>query len=108
MASTNWYKTFDREQLILRDVLAIDRTRLAYERTLLAYMRSGLYFVFAGLSILAFETLTEIHYLGWGLIPLGIGTVIVGVLRHIYRVRRLSVLDPARIRIVSEGADEEL
>ncbi len=36
------------EELILRDHLALDRTRLANERTLLAYMRTALMLVVAG------------------------------------------------------------
>ena len=35
------YSQFDSDDLILRDHLAIERTRLANERTLLAYLRSG-------------------------------------------------------------------
>ena len=33
---------FTAEELILRDHLALDRTRLANERTLLAYLRTAL------------------------------------------------------------------
>ena len=39
---------FTVEELILRDHLAIDRTRLANERTLLAYLRTALMLVVAG------------------------------------------------------------
>lgn len=36
------YERFEKEDLILRDELAIDRTRLANERTYLAYLRTAL------------------------------------------------------------------
>jgi putative membrane protein len=39
---------FTAEELILRDHLALDRTRLANERTLLAYLRTALMLVVAG------------------------------------------------------------
>jgi len=38
----NPYDRFRRDELILRDVLAIDRTILSNERTVLAYLRSAL------------------------------------------------------------------
>ena len=39
-----------REELILRDHLALDRTRLANERTLLAYLRTALMLMVAGVT----------------------------------------------------------
>ncbi|MBL8031437.1 MAG: DUF202 domain-containing protein, partial [Candidatus Doudnabacteria bacterium] len=38
------------QHLILRDHLAVDRTRLAVERAFLAYIRTGLTFLVAGVS----------------------------------------------------------
>lgn len=45
-----YYKEFNAD-LILRDVLAIDRTILANERTLLSYLRTSLTFGLAGLTL---------------------------------------------------------
>ena|SRR5690349_14961452 len=39
------------KDLILREYLAIERTRLANETTLLAYIRTGLYFIVAGSTL---------------------------------------------------------
>lgn len=39
------------KDLVLREYLAIERTRLANERTLLTYIRTGLYFLVAGSTI---------------------------------------------------------
>ena len=39
-------------QLILRDVLAIDRTRLANERTLLAWLRTALMLLISGVTLI--------------------------------------------------------
>ena len=39
---------YSREELILRDHLALDRTRLANERTLLSYLRTALMLMVAG------------------------------------------------------------
>ena len=50
-------------EIILRDILAIDRTRLANQRTLLAYIRTGLYFIATAVGI-AFLRKNDILY-GW-------------------------------------------
>ena len=41
--------------MILRDHLALERTRLANERTLLAYTRSSCYLVIGGLALVQLE-----------------------------------------------------
>lgn len=38
------------KEVILRDYLAIERTRLANERTLLSYIRSSLYLLLGGMA----------------------------------------------------------
>jgi len=52
-------------ELILRDTLAIERTKLANERTFLAYFRSSLFFLGTGLSIIHINFFEEVNYLGW-------------------------------------------
>jgi putative membrane protein len=39
------------KDLVLREHLAIERTRLANETTMLAYIRTGLYFIVAGSTL---------------------------------------------------------
>lgn len=39
------------KDLVLREYLAIERTKLANETTLLAYIRTGLYFLVAGSTL---------------------------------------------------------
>ncbi|MBF0313426.1 MAG: DUF202 domain-containing protein [Oligoflexia bacterium] len=48
------YSQFNREQLILRDWLAIDRTILANKRTLLAYIRTSMTFCISGVTAIHF------------------------------------------------------
>jgi len=43
------------DELILRDHLALVRTRLANERTLLSYIRSALYLLIGGIALLQLE-----------------------------------------------------
>ena len=77
------------QQLILRDVLAIDRTRLANERTLLSWMRTAVMVLVSGLTLLKlFSGSWLMQGLGAFLIPLGLLAAGVG-LRNYLRVRTL-------------------
>jgi len=51
--------------LILRDLLAMERTKLANERTFLAYFRTSIFFLGTGISIIHINFFAEITYLGW-------------------------------------------
>ncbi|WP_104735136.1 DUF202 domain-containing protein [Hanstruepera ponticola] len=51
------------EQVILRDYLAIERTRLANERTLLSYIRSSLYLLLGGIAFFQLKEFTNFKYL---------------------------------------------
>lgn len=75
-----------RDELILRDVLAIDRTILANERTLLAYFRTMLALVAAGGSLLHFVQATWALVSGWALV--GAGLLLFGV--GVWRFRRVN------------------
>lgn len=71
------------KDLILREYLAIERTRLANETTLLAYIRTGLYFLVAG-STLGQVVDTEFWKIaGLPLIGIGLLIVLTGVISFI-------------------------
>lgn len=75
----------DKEELILRDKLAIDRTHLANERTFLAYFRSFLVFASSGIAVWQIDALAEIWYLGVILISISPAFLFVGA----YNYRRI-------------------
>jgi putative membrane protein len=54
------------EDLILRDLLAVERTKLANERTFLAYFRSSVFFFATGISIISIHLFEKVDFLGWG------------------------------------------
>jgi putative membrane protein len=84
------------QQLILRDVLAIDRTRLANERTLLSWIRTALMLLVSGVTLLKlFEGVLVMEVLGAVLIPAGILTAGLGVRRYL------------RTRALIEAADKD-
>ena len=75
------------KDLVLREYLAIERTKLANETTLLAYIRTGLYFLVAG-STLGHLIATEFWRLvGPPLIVVGLIIMVLGVIRYL-RLRK--------------------
>ena len=83
------YSELYKEELILRDFLATDRTILANERTFLAYMRTMLALIVAGISFVKVFEDPIVHVVGWIFIPLGILTLVMGIIR--YRTMYLAI-----------------
>ena len=76
------YDNIPPEKLILRDVLALDRTLLANERTLLAYMRTATMLLISGITIIKlFSDNPSMVIFGYLLLPVSLGTAILGTLR---------------------------
>ena len=73
---------FTAEELILRDHLAIDRTKLANERTLLAYLRTALMLMVAGATAdgVMGGSMTVI-VTGWSMIVFGVAVAVFGTWR---------------------------
>lgn len=59
-------------QLILRDRLALERTRLANVRTLFSYVRTALYLLTAGIGVLQIKSISHLDGLAWVCIVAGI------------------------------------
>lgn len=91
MSDMDPYARFAQQELVLRDELAIDRTLLANERTLLSYLRSGLALVIAGISIIHFVPRGWFMCVGIACIPLGVVTVLIGILRFRHMHAKISV-----------------
>ena len=70
------------EELILRDHLALDRTRLANERTLLAYVRTAFMLIVAGATALKlFVETPAVVVTAWLFIILGAIVALFGTFR---------------------------
>ncbi len=78
-----------KEDLFLRDHLAAQRTTLANERTFLAYIRTALTLLVAGVSFIKFFGSVVIQVLGWILIPLGVFTLVRGIISFRKMARRI-------------------
>ncbi len=86
------YSRFEKDHLILRDELAIDRTLLANERTLLAYLRSGMTLVIAGVTIIHFSTGGWFQVVGVVCIPIGFVVGTIGIRRYRKMNRSISLI----------------
>lgn len=87
------YSQFRREEMILRDHLANDRTVLANERTFLAYLRTTLAFCGAGVVVIkVFPDGVAGQVIGWALIPMGVAVLGIGLSRFLKCHRALNQL----------------
>lgn len=77
----------NREPLILRDHLALERTRLSNERTLLSYVRSALYLLVGGIAMIQVEGFGNLHYAGYLALGIAVLSLLIGVFRFT-RLRR--------------------
>lgn len=84
--STNKFKG---EELLLRDYLAIERTRLANVRTLFAYIRTSLYLLTAGIGILQVDSISQLDGLAWVCIIAGIILFFFGFVSYVKMKKQL-------------------
>jgi len=77
------YQRFEQHDLILRDVLAIDRTFMANQRTLLGFQRTALTLLLAGVSLMKLFESTEMHMIGIGLSVAAIPVAIFGIWNYL-------------------------
>lgn len=80
------------EQVILRDYLAIERTRLANERTLLSYVRSSLYLLLGSIAFYQLKEYSNFEYLALTAIIFSVIFFIIGVYRFTLLKRSLKRL----------------
>lgn len=71
-----------KEELILRDHLALVRTRLANESTLLSYIRSSLYLLIGGIALLRVEGHGDLRWAGYPSLMLSGVFLVVGLFRY--------------------------
>ena len=72
----------ETDELILRDTLAIDRTRLANQRTFLSFVRTGIYFVATALGIFHLNESGNLDWLAWAFTGIGIALTLTGIVNY--------------------------
>lgn len=94
-----------RDRLILRDHLALERTRLANERTFMAYIRSALYLVIGGLALTQVKGHGDLHWVGFMALVLSFIFTVIGTVRfHILRKQLDSYYSPMQSDEEPDGA----
>ena len=86
------YRGLGRDDLIVRDHLALNRTVLANERTLLAYVRTTLTMLIGGASFIQFFDSPAVRLLGWLFASAAAAVLAVGFIRYWQTRRSLYVL----------------
>lgn len=80
----------NKDEIILRDYLALERTKLANERTLLAYIRSSLYLILGGIAFLQLRDFEGTRWVGYATLGLSGLILLIGIYRYLqikYRLR---------------------
>jgi putative membrane protein len=90
------------KELVLREYLAIERTKLVNETTLLAYVRTGLYFLVAGSTLGQIVETDFWKVSGPALVAIGLIIVVIGLIRFI-RLRK--TIDASRKNIGESSAE---
>lgn len=86
------YEQFKREEMILRDWLALDRTVLANKRTFLAYSRTSIALLALGIAFVKLINHEFFEISGFVLMALGIVVFIVGSREFIANSARFKLL----------------
>lgn len=80
------------DENLIREHLALERTKLANERTLLSYIRSSLYLFIGGLAILQIKEYEHVQWLGYLSLVICVIFISIGVYRYIHLNRKLFTL----------------
>ena len=72
----------NKDRIILRDFLALERTSLANERTLFSYIRTSLYLVLGGIALIQLEKFEKLSWLGYVAFAVSGLMIIYGLIRY--------------------------
>ena len=86
------YDDVNKEEMITRDYLALDRTELANSRTLLAYIRTAVAVFAAGIGMMEFIENSVIAVIGVVFMAVSPFVAVIGVICYIRMKSRLSKL----------------
>ncbi len=103
----NPFKSRPIDEGLIREHLALERTKLANERTLLSYTQAALYFLLGGLALFQLEKYPELRYIGYlALIFSGL-FFIIGIWRYLSLKRKMKNLLRPYETLVTEEKKEE-
>lgn len=102
------YHQFGKDELILRDYLAIDRTILATQNTLLSHIRTALTLFVSGVSFIKFFDLMLVALVGWLFIPTGILVLLIGLRNYQNMSSQLQTLKQNALGNAEQNQTEHL
>ncbi|MFO7719494.1 MAG: DUF202 domain-containing protein [Gillisia sp.] len=80
------------DESLIREHLALERTRLANERTLLSYTQASLYFLLGGLALLQLKKYEDLKYIGYLALIFSVLFLTIGIWRYISLNRKMKKL----------------
>ncbi len=89
---SNPFKSRVIDEELVREHLALERTKLANERTLLSYIRASLYLLIGGLALIQVKEYPNLHWLGYAALFICVMFVFIGISRYIVLDRKLNKL----------------
>ncbi len=95
------------DEALIREHLALERTKLANERTLLSYTQAALYFLLGGLALLQLKEYEEMHYIGYLALFFSVLFVTVGIWRFIALKNKMENLLRGEVKIDEEEGISE-
>lgn len=78
-----------KENILLRDYLALERTRLANERTLFSYIRTALYLILGGIAFMQMDDFKTIKWLAPVCFVLSVFILVTGIIKYFVMRKRL-------------------
>lgn len=98
------------DEALIREHLALERTKLANERTLLSYTQASMYFLLGGLALIQLKDLEKMHYIGYLALGLSVIFITVGIWRFIVLKNKMKDLLKGKLRRlkIPRGPKEDL
>ena len=93
------------DETLIREHLALERTKLANERTLLSYTQAALYFLLGGLALIQLKEYEEMHYIGYLALVFSVLFVTVGIWRFIVLRNKMKNLLRGHIESTEESGE---
>ena len=95
------------DEALIREHLALERTKLANERTLLSYTQAALYFLLGGLALIQLKEYEEMHYIGYLALVFSVLFVTVGIWRFIALRNKMKDLLRGNVEVTEESGNSE-
>lgn len=89
---SNPFKSRIIDEELIREHLALERTKLANERTLLSYIRASLYLLIGGIALIQVKEYPNLVWVGYVALFICVIFILVGISRYVVLDRKLNKL----------------